>query len=787
MPKDGGNPSLFSAPLWPEGRNDALSARVERASVHPVPRQIHVLPSLSLGGAERIVCDLASRWAKSKMEADVFVLHEAPSAHGFPEGGTVRLHRLAGASMQGRIDAIAASAVDGTTVFAHLVPQALIEGLSARGVSTVPVVHNASEGWKADPDSWRLPGIPFVAACGELVARQLQDAGCPKPVRVLRHVVEPAPRMSAARRAEIRRAFGAGEDTLLIGMVGRFAAQKRYVRAASILAEIARRGVDVRLAVVGAARGEEGVSARSALIEAARRLGVADRLALPGPVAGMDGLVGAFDVFLNTSSFEGVSIATMEAVAAGVPVVSADAGGQIEAVGPTDAVLAQDAMDSDFADAVLAASGRIRTLPEDRNPAYAAAALWPWIAACGPGASWRGGEDKVLFVTGNLDVGGAQRSLCNLAEELAKTGRRPVVAVCGKIGVPGFMSRALDAGARFLDASGPGGLAERFGRVAGLIAAEKPRAVCFWNLDAPTKIALAKILEGGPARVCDASPGPMLYSELDAQAEIAKALSSSPDAYVASLDLLGSKYHGGFPAAGRSTAKDQRVVPNGVVLPCAAADGSIPAGLADGDGPEPPAGFDPALAAVCVGRLSAAKHPHLLPAVARRLGELLPGATLTVVGGTHVGDRRADAVLGKLAGALEAERPKNLFFAGPDSRTTAFLPRFACFLMLSEDQGCPNASLEAMASGLPVVANDDGGTREQVLDGGTGRLLPTAPFEDLVERAAEALAGILGSPEKRAEMGRNARRAAAEGFSMEAMGSGWWAAFAGTETEGGLE
>jgi len=40
--------------------------------------------------------------------------------------------------------------------------------------------------------------------------------------------------------------------------------------------------------------------------------------------------------------------------------------------------------------------------------------------------------------------------------------------------------------------------------------------------------------------------------------------------------------------------------------------------------------------------------------------------------------------------------------------------------MISKEQGCPNASLEAMAAGLPVVANDDGGTAEQVVHGETG-------------------------------------------------------------------
>lgn len=49
--------------------------------------------------------------------------------------------------------------------------------------------------------------------------------------------------------------------------------------------------------------------------------------------------------------------------------------------------------------------------------------------------------------------------------------------------------------------------------------------------------------------------------------------------------------------------------------------------------------------------------------------------------------------------------PGNLLFPGPDHRATGFLHRFEALSMVSTDQGCPNASLEAMACGLAVVAN----------------------------------------------------------------------------------
>ena len=54
----------------------------------------------------------------------------------------------------------------------------------------------------------------------------------------------------------------------------------------------------------------------------------------------------------------------------------------------------------------------------------------------------------------------------------------------------------------------------------------------------------------------------------------------------------------------------------------------------------------------------------------------------------------------KLLGELDDPRP---FYRDLD-----------LFVMISEPAGCPNASLEAMAAGLPVVATDVGGAAEQV-------------------------------------------------------------------------
>jgi glycosyltransferase involved in cell wall biosynthesis len=77
-------------------------------------------------------------------------------------------------------------------------------------------------------------------------------------------------------------------------------------------------------------------------------------------------------------------------------------------------------------------------------------------------------------------------------------------------------------------------------------------------------------------------------------------------------------------------------------------------------------------------------------------------------------------------------------------------------------EGCPNALLEAMAAGKPVVAARTGGIPEIVVDGKTGIL---APRED-VDALQSALRRLAADPALRASMGAAGRERAQSEFSV---------------------
>ncbi len=91
--------------------------------------------------------------------------------------------------------------------------------------------------------------------------------------------------------------------------------------------------------------------------------------------------------------------------------------------------------------------------------------------------------------------------------------------------------------------------------------------------------------------------------------------------------------------------------------------------------------------------------------------------------------------------------------------------RASLFVRPSYLEGMPLTVLEAMASGLPVVATPAGGTPEILHDGLQGYLVPVGDEDKL----SEAIIRVLDDPGRAAEMGRSGRHLIESGYTWEAV------------------
>ena len=405
-------------------------------------------------------------------------------------------------------------------VFTHMVMAKDLRVLWDHGVTTIPVIQNARPSWQDSPGSFDHPGVSFVVAVSDFVARQLRDDGCPRPVVTVRHELQrwfSVAEMQEHRR-RIRQQYAVADDTLLIGMVGQFKTQKAYARAVRVLAEI-RREHPARLMILGGWDQEwgHGRAAFTATCRQALELDVMADLLTPGSVRDVEPYYAAFDVFLNTSIFEGLSVALLEAVRAGCPIVTADAGGNAEAL-PPQAVVVDDPSDvaAYVAGIDTALAWGFRSIPERPADASVVPRLWSLLGQYShPGAYGRNAEDAgILFLTDNLNVGGAPQSLVNLLCTLAGT-IRPWLCVMTRGNHQSHLDDLTAAGVRVFAAASATTYVDRAEFCLQMIRRLGVRTVVFWNLDAKLKLLLAKVLPRECVRLVDVSPGPLLFDDLE--------------------------------------------------------------------------------------------------------------------------------------------------------------------------------------------------------------------------------------------------------------------------------
>lgn len=121
----------------------------------------------------------------------------------------------------------------------------------------------------------------------------------------------------------------------LIGSIGRLDYAKNYEFLINVFPEVLRIRPDAVLLIMG--EGNERTK-YEALI---KQKGLTDKIFLIGDIPNGGRYLKAFDLFVQTSRFEGLSIALIETLFAGLPILTSDVGGNKETVGALESEIYQ--------------------------------------------------------------------------------------------------------------------------------------------------------------------------------------------------------------------------------------------------------------------------------------------------------------------------------------------------------------------------------------------------------------------------------------------------------------
>jgi glycosyltransferase involved in cell wall biosynthesis len=222
-------------------------------------------------------------------------------------------------------------------ISAHGAPDWLLTAAAAQGVPWVETLHGMHT--FLDPatgpaEKVRARAISAQIAVSELVREQYllrNPAFPPERIVTITNGIDDA-RIHPVSRMRAREALGLRDEFVFLSLA-RYGLQKNTYGLVTAFAEVARDNPDAHLLIAG--RADDPMYFQQ-VRKLTATLPCVDRIHLRGHCGSTPALLAAADAFVLDSFFEGWSLASMEAIKAGLPVVLSDVGGareQLTAVG----------------------------------------------------------------------------------------------------------------------------------------------------------------------------------------------------------------------------------------------------------------------------------------------------------------------------------------------------------------------------------------------------------------------------------------------------------------------
>lgn len=325
---------------------------------------VHAIETGGPGGAETVLLNLASRLDGSRFRSIALVPDDRWLNQSLQERGVPTVVANAAEHRGKSSIALLASLVkrEGADLIAsHLPDQNFYSAMVARktGCKAVLTYHG-----KLDRSTWKARLKLYAArrwsdaavGVSQYMERSLREAGFPESKVFCIYNGVDATVFQPHPSGRLRRELGCGNGAPIVGMVANLRQSKGYEHFVQAAARVAEHEPQVRFVAVG----EYEPTLKARLESEIGSAGLANRFTLLGFRNDVPQILSDLDVFVLSSTSEGFSIATIEAMAAGKPVVVTRSGGPEEIV--TDGL---DGLLVPPADPEALAEG-IRTLLRDR-------------------------------------------------------------------------------------------------------------------------------------------------------------------------------------------------------------------------------------------------------------------------------------------------------------------------------------------------------------------------------------------------------------------------------------
>ncbi|AMM14672.1 glycosyl transferase [Burkholderia sp. PAMC 28687] len=205
-------------------------------------------------------------------------------------------------------------------------------------------------------EHWAYQRSKIIAAVSEKVAVEIRANGTESErIEVVYNGVDTTAFTAARRTGSDRAQFQLPDDACLLLFVGDLRTPRKNLD--TVLKALLELPSSVHLAVAGYIPG-------SPYPDEAKALGIGDRVHFLGLVKNMPTLMHSVDAFVFPSRYEAMSLSLLEALAAGLPVITAKTAGGAEIIG-TDCGIVLD--DPDDATALAGAVMKLADAPELRR------------------------------------------------------------------------------------------------------------------------------------------------------------------------------------------------------------------------------------------------------------------------------------------------------------------------------------------------------------------------------------------------------------------------------------